>query len=196
MTKNPDLDQLKFPIGQFQKPISISENDIKNWIDTIESFSHKIKSATKNLSVEKLNLKYRPDGWSVKQVVHHCADSHMNSFIRFKLALTEVNPVIKPYEEAKWAALTDANEDDISASLLIIEGVHKRWTLLLKSFDENDFKSSFFHPESKTTNCLDVILGLYAWHCNHHLAHIEQALNYNGMFNISPDSSENTFLEK
>ena len=188
--------KLKFPIGEYKKPNLISENDIQNWIEIIETFPLKIKRITKNLSVEKLNWKYRPDGWSVKQVVHHCADSHMNSFIRFKLALTEVNPTVKPYDEAKWAELKDANEDDISASLSIIESLHKRLALLLKSFDENDFKSSFFHPESKTTNCLDVVLSFYAWHCNHHLAHIEQALKYNGIFNTSPDSSENTFLEK
>ena len=174
--------KLKYPIGEYEKPNLISEKDILNWIETIENFPKKIKSVTDNLSIEELNLKYRPDGWSIKQVVHHCADSHMNSFIRFKLALTEDNPTIKPYDEAKWANLTDSNDDDISNSLLIIEGLHNRWALLLKSFDENDFIRSFFHPESKTTNRLDAILGFYAWHCNHHLAHIEQALKYNGMF--------------
>ena len=188
--------KLKYPIGEYEKPNLISEKDILNWIETIENFPKKIKSVTDNLSIEELNLKYRPDGWSIKQVVHHCADSHMNSFIRFKLALTEDNPTIKPYDEAKWANLTDSNDDDISNSLLIIEGLHNRWALLLKSFDENDFIRSFFHPESKTTNRLDAILGFYAWHCNHHLAHIEQALKYNGMFHTSPDSSENSFREK
>ena len=192
--KNPEA--LKFPIGEFQKTNSISENDIQNWIATIENFPKEIKKLTENLSLEKLNLKYRPNGWSVKQVVHHCADSHMNSFIRFKLALTEINPTVKPYDEAKWAELTDGNEDDISASLSIIEGLHKRWALLLKSFDNDNFSNTFFHPESKTTNRLDVILGFYAWHCKHHLAHIEQALKHNGMFNFSPDSSGNPFGEK
>ena len=187
---------LKFPIGIFQKPTLISETDIKNWIDTIAHFPGKIKTITANLSVEKLNWKYRLEGWNIKQVVHHCADSHMNSYIRFKLALTEDNPTIKPYDEAKWAELTDANDDDISASHSIIEGLHKRWALLLQSFDEDDFKRTFYHPESNTKNRLDEILGFYAWHCNHHLAHIEQALQHNGMLNASPDSSENPFEEK
>jgi DinB superfamily len=177
-----NLETLKFPIGEFQKPISISENDLKTWISVIENFPNRIKSLTENLSIEQLNLIYRPDGWSIKQVVHHCADSHMNSFVRFKLTLTEENPTIKPYEESLWAKLVDANDDDISASIFIIEGLHKRWTLMLKSLVKIDFKRSFFHPESQTNNTLDTILCFYAWHCDHHLAHIMQALRYNGKF--------------
>ena len=178
--KNPEA--LKFPIGEFQKTNSISENDIQNWIATIENFPKEIKKLTENLSVEKLNLKYRPNGWSVKQVVHHCADSHMNSFIRFKLALTEVNPTIKPYDESKWAELVDANEDNILDSILIIEGIHARWTKMLKSFNDTDLSKTFIHPENKKSYELREVIGLYAWHCNHHYAHIEQALSYKGNF--------------
>ena len=125
------MESLKYPIGTFQKPNSISENDLKNWILVIENFPNKIKSITQNLSVEQLNFVYRPDGWSIKQVVHHCADSHLNSLIRFKLALTENLPIIKPYDEALWATLADANSDDLNASLQIIKEVHSRWTFLL-----------------------------------------------------------------
>jgi DinB superfamily len=176
------IEKLKFPIGTFQKPDFISENDIKNWIKTIDNFPKLIKEKTENLSFEQLNWTYRPNGWSAKQVVHHCADSHINSFVRFKLALTEENPTIKPYEEASWALLDDGISDDISASLSIIQGVHKRWVLLMKSFTEKELKRTFLHPESKKTFCLEEIIGLYAWHCNHHLAHIDQALEYKGQF--------------
>ena len=182
MKNNFNLEELRFPIGGFQKPDSISQNDLQIWIRTIENFPGKIKMLTENLSVEKLNWIYRPDGWSIKQVVHHCADSHINSFVRFKLALTEDLPVIKPYEEQLWAELADGTSDDISASLKIIEGVHARWVLLLKSFGQKEFKRQFTHPANNKTSCLDETIGVYAWHCNHHLAHIEQALFYKGQF--------------
>lgn len=177
-----ELENLKFPIGKFQKPDFISENDLAVWIEAIESFPKKIKHLTENLSVEKLNWIYRPEGWSIKQVVHHCADSHMNSLVRFKLALTEENPTIKPYEEALWATLVDGNLDLILPSLQILEGVHYRWVVLLKSFGEKELNRQFTHPANQKTTCLNEIIGMYAWHCNHHLAHIEQALFYKGQF--------------
>ena len=176
------LEILKFPIGHYVNPNIISVNDIDNWIETIENFPLKIKKITENLSDEKLNLKYRPDGWNIKQVVHHCADSHINSYIRFKLALTENNPTIKPYNEAKWAELVDANEDNILDSILIIEGIHARWTKMLKSFNDTDLSKTFIHPENKKSYELREVIGLYAWHCDHHFAHIEQALSYKGNF--------------
>ena len=177
-----NLEKLKFPIGQFQKPESISQNDLDIWIATIENFPSKIKILTKNLSDEELNWIYRPKGWCIKQVVHHCADSHINSFIRFKLALTEEIPTIKPYEEQLWAELTDGNSNDISTSIQIIEGVHARWVLLLKSLDSPELKRQFFHPASQKTSSLEESIGVYAWHCDHHLAHIEQALLHKGQF--------------
>lgn len=176
------MENLKFPIGKFVKPISISDNDIETWISVIENFPNRIKSITENLSIEELNWIYRPNGWSIKQVVHHCADSHMNSLIRFKLALTEDLPIIKPYEEAIWAILADVDSNDLKASLQIIDGVHTRWTLLLKSFSNEEFARKFMHPASGKIFELDEALGLYAWHCNHHFAHIEQALYYKNEF--------------
>jgi DinB superfamily len=177
------MENLKYPIGVFVKPDLISKTDIQKWIETIENFPKRIKNLTQNLSAEQLNWPYRPDGWSIKQVVHHCGDSHMNCLIRFKLALTEDLPVVKPYEEAIWAILADANTEDLTASMQIIEGVHSRWTLLLKSFTTNEFDRKFLHPASGKIFTLDEALGMYAWHCNHHIAHIEQALLYKGMFN-------------
>ncbi len=176
------MEKLKYPIGTFQKPSSISENDLKTWISVIENFPNKMKRITQNLSFEELNLVYRPEGWSIKQVVHHCADSHMNSLIRFKLALTEDLPVVKPYEEALWAILADVDSNDLDASLKILEGVHVRWTLLLKSFTTVEFSRKFLHPATGKVFELDEALGLYAWHCNHHFAHIEQALKHKGIF--------------
>jgi len=177
-----NIEQLKFPIGKYTKPEFISENNVSFWISEIETFPNRIRKLTEELSVAQLNWVYRPEGWTIKQVVHHCADSHINSFVRFKLALTEKIPTIKPYEEAKWAELPDGLDDDISASLQIIEGVHYRWVLLLKSLDAIQLKCQFSHPETKKTYCLDEVIGLYAWHCNHHLAHIEQAIIYKGQF--------------
>ena len=182
MENDFNLEKLKFPIGKFKKPDSISENDIKIWIEVIENFPSKIKEITKTLSVEELNWKYRPKGWSIKQVVHHCADSHINSFIRFKLALTEDTPTIKPYEEAKWAKLSDGNSEHIFPSIQIIEGLHSRWTLLLKSFKEKELKKKFIHPANNKISSLDEAIGMYAWHCEHHLAHIEQAILNKGKF--------------
>lgn len=176
------MEKLKYPIGTFQKPISITATDLKIWISIIENFPNKIKLLTEKLSIEQLNWVYRPNGWTIKQVVHHCADSHMNSLIRFKLALTEENPTIKPYNEANWANLFDSVSDDISASILIIEGIHKRWILLLSSFDESHFKRTFYHSENKITYKLDEAIALYAWHCNHHFAHIEQAIFFKNNF--------------
>jgi hypothetical protein len=182
MENNFNLEKLKFPIGQFQKPDFISQNDLKIWIETLENFPSKIKKLTSTLSVEELHWIYRPQGWCIKQVVHHCADSHINSFIRFKLALTEDLPIIKPYEEQLWAELIDGNSNDIFPSLQIIEGVHKRWVLLLKSFGEKELKRQFIHPTNNKTSSLEETIGTYAWHCNHHLAHIEQALLHKGQF--------------
>ncbi|MBC7847661.1 MAG: putative metal-dependent hydrolase [Flavobacterium sp.] len=182
MENTSNFENLKFPIGQFQRPESISQNDLEIWINDIEIFPSKIKHLTETLSVEELNWVYRPKGWNIKKVVHHCADSHINSFVRFKLALTEDVPTIKPYEEALWAELADGNSNDISPSIKIIEGVHTRWVLLLKSLGSTELKRQFFHPENLKIATLEETIGVYAWHCNHHLAHIEQALLHKDQF--------------
>ena len=176
------MEKLQYPIGKYIKPVAISSNDVSNWIADIEQFPALLKKLTASLTIEQLQWIHRPEGWSIKQVIHHCADSHMNSFIRFKLALTEDTPTIKPYDEAKWATLIDGTEDSIVASLQILEGVHYRWVLLLKSLNKEELKRQFMHPETKRIYTLEEATGLYAWHCKHHFAHIQQAIEHKGQF--------------
>ncbi len=177
-----NLENLKYPIGQFVKPIEIIDLDINNWISSIEKFPEKISKVTATLSIEALNFQYRPNGWNIKQVVHHCADSHINAYVRTKLTLTENVPTIKPYNETLWAELIDGNINSISESLMIIKGLHARWVLILKNLTPNDLEKAYFHPENNKKYQLKEVIGLYAWHCNHHLAHIDQALKFQGKF--------------
>jgi len=177
------MEKLKFPIGRFACPPEIDAANLKDWKATIKSFPQRLKETTEGLSVTELNWKYRPEGWKIKQVIHHLADSHMNAIIRMKLTLTEDAPVIRPYEEALWGELPDGRYDDISASLKIIEGVHERWSVLLDSLSETDWNKMYFHPEHQRLFSVKEGLGIYDWHCRHHLAHIEQALFHNGKFN-------------
>ncbi len=171
-----NLEDLKYPIGKFNKPETISERDIKNCIDDIEQFPNRLNKIVPYLSTSEIKYRYRPEGWTIKQVVHHCADSHMNAFIRFKLCLTEQLPTIKPYVESKWAELPDATEPDISHSLKLLEGLHARWIVLLKALDAEALEKSYIHPEREQPMNIVNTMALYAWHCNHHLAHIKQAL--------------------
>jgi uncharacterized damage-inducible protein DinB len=130
-----------------------------------------LRSAVADLNEDQLATPYRPGGWNVRQVVHHLPDSHLNSYIRFRLALTEDNPVVKPYQEAAWAELHDARSAPIELSLALLESLHQRWALLLRSLSERDFARTFQHPELGQLT-LAWNLGLYAWHGRHHLAHI------------------------
>ena len=173
MITTTDLEQLKFPIGKFSKPDSFTKELLTLFISDIESFPQKLQQEVAHLNEQQLDTPYRPEGWTIRQVVHHCADSHMNSIIRFKLALTEEQPVIKPYLEDKWAELQDYKLP-IEPSLQLLEGLHFRWAILLKSFNEADLERKFIHPEHGKEFCLDEAIGMYAWHCNHHLAHITE----------------------
>lgn len=177
-----DIESLKFPIGTFHFNPDVTQDEFENWKVTIESFPQKIKEVVAILSIDKLQWKYRPEGWTIKQVVHHCADSHMNSLIRFKLTLTEETPTIRPYEEQLWAELEDGLSDHLFASLQILEGVHHRWTNIFVNMKVSDWEKMYFHPASQKLFSLKEALGLYAWHCEHHLAHIHQALKYKGTF--------------
>lgn len=177
--QSENIEDLKYPIGKFNKPETISEGDIKTWITDIEQFPNRLNKLVPYLSESELNYQYRPEGWNIKQVVHHCADSHMNSFIRFKLCLTEELPTIKPFDDGKWAELPDATEADISTSLKLIEGLHARWTVLLKSLEESDLRKQYIHPDKAQPLSLLDSIALYAWHGNHHLAHIKLALENN-----------------
>lgn len=169
------IENLKFPIGKFQKPEFISLELIQNWIKTIAVFPEKLKQETISLTEKECEKRYRPNGWTIKQIVHHCADSHMNSLVRFKLALTEDTPTIKPYFENLWAELSDSKNIPIDSSLKLLEGLHERWSNLLEGLDQKDLEKEFIHPESNEKISLKTNIGIYAWHCEHHLAHIKLA---------------------
>lgn len=177
-----ELEALQYPIGKFSKPENIDEHTTSLWINDIELFPSKLTYCVQPLNAEQLNWAYRPDGWSIKQVIHHCADSHMNAFIRFKLALTEESPIIKPYYEDRWAALPDAILEDVETSLSLLTSLHVRWSVLLKNLSDKDMAKSFIHPEHGRKITLAENIGMYAWHCNHHLAHLKNAKMSEGNF--------------
>lgn len=156
-------------------PALIDQAQVENWINTIEAFPKRLQDAVTNLADRELEKQYRPKGWTIRQVVNHCADSHMNSFIRFKLALTEETPTIKPYLENLWAELPDSKIYPIEGSLKILEGVHERWVYLLKSLTDSDLNREFRHPETNALISVKTSIGVYAWHGEHHLAHIVEA---------------------
>ena len=168
-----DIEFLKYPVGKFQLPENIDSESITEAIQTLKSFPSLVFTAVSPLLPEQLDTPYRPGGWTVRQLIHHCADSHMNAFIRFKLALTEENPTIKPYEEAEWAKLPDSNLP-IEPSLALIKVIHLKWVTLLDSMKAEDFKKTFFHPEKQKSQSLDGVTLMYAWHSTHHLAHVQQ----------------------
>lgn len=169
-----NLDELKYPVGKFIKPEFITKEIIDSAISDIENFPGLVNAEIQNLTEEELQLRYRPEGWTTTQVVHHCADSHINSYIRFKLALTENVPTIKPYEESVWAELSDNNLSPL-VSLQLLEALHARWVYLLKTLSEEDLNKEFIHPEQSERISLKENILIYSWHCRHHLAHIRQA---------------------
>lgn len=170
-----NLDALRYPIGPYQANAKPDDAQFQSWLRTIALFPDLLENAVHGLSNEALDTPYRPEGWSIRQVVHHCADSHMNALMRYKLALTEDNPTIRPYLEDRWAKLPDSLSFPIESSLQIVRGVHHRWNQVLSEMSTTDFKRSYFHPEHQRSFELIEVLGLYAWHCRHHLAHIENA---------------------
>ncbi|WP_258105572.1 YfiT family bacillithiol transferase [Marinoscillum sp. MHG1-6] len=176
-----ELEALKYPIGQFETPAHYSQQLIQSWIHDIGTFPSLLTQTVESLAAEQLEWKYRPSGWCIRQVVHHCADSHLNSIVRFKLALTEDNPTIKPYEEALWAELPDMNSP-IEWSLILLEGLHKRWVALLENLSSEDLERVFTHPEQRKTFTVWQIIANYSWHCRHHLAHVNQAIEAKGKY--------------
>jgi len=169
-----NLEKLKFPIGLYEKPSVISSDILKNYILDISTFPTRLRNEVAGLSEQQLDTPYREGGWTIRQVVHHCADSHMNSLIRFKLALTEDKPTIKSYFEERWAELEDSKNMPIEPSLKLLEGLHERWTILLQRLTKEQLERSFIHPEHGKEFRIDENIGVYAWHCNHHLAHITE----------------------
>ncbi len=162
---------LRYPVGTFifQGPLSSPER--LRLIDQIAATPEKMRNAVAGLDEGQLDTPYRPEGWTVRQVVHHVPESHMNSYIRFKLAITEDAPTIKPYFEDRWAQLDDANQAPIELSLDLLEALHDRWVWFLRSLKDKDFQRTFLHPELGSVS-LDKNIALYAWHGQHHVAHI------------------------
>lgn len=171
-------DTLRYPIGTFDLNQSFTVEKRSQWITEISRLPGELTSVIEGLSPEQLDTPYRPGGWTIRQVVHHLPDSHMNSYIRFKLALTEEQPTIKPYMEDRWATLGDYRETPIEVSLSLLSFLHQRWTILLNSMKPLDFSLTFNHPESGLLT-LDQSVGLYAWHGRHHLSQITALLNRN-----------------
>lgn len=166
-----DLEQLKYPVGQHQSKDEYALIEIETFIETIRTFPAKLRATVLNISNQQLDTPYRTEGWTVRQVIHHVADSHMNAILRFKMALTENNPTIKPYNEAAFAKINDY-ELPIEPSLQIIESVHQKWMFLLSGMKPADFMKTYFHPQHQATFTLQQALAIYDWHCRHHLAHV------------------------
>ncbi|HYX51838.1 MAG TPA: putative metal-dependent hydrolase [Candidatus Limnocylindrales bacterium] len=161
----------RYPIGAFVPDQNPTPESRARHIEQIAGLPQKLRAASSGLSVQQLETPYREGGWSLRQVAHHVPDSHLNAYVRFKLALTESVPTIKPYDESAWARLKDSEQTPIEVSLALLDGLHQRWVVLLKSMQPEDFHRKLNHPESGVQN-LDRVLALYSWHGNHHLAHI------------------------
>lgn len=171
MTMTADL---RFPVGKFVRPDSLSPEQRTAAVRTIAEAPAKVRAALAGLNERQLDTPYRPDGWTVRQVVHHLADSHMNALTRFKLGLTEEMPTIKPYDEAKWAELADGTSPLVNESVRLLEALHARWVYLLERMKPGDFSRKINHPEWKQPMSLDTLLALYEWHSRHHVAHITE----------------------
>jgi uncharacterized damage-inducible protein DinB len=164
----PDL---RYPIGPFRRPDSLARSERDAAIGEIEQTPMRLRDAVARLSEQQLETPYRPGGWTVRQVVHHVPDSHLNAYTRFKLALTEDEPTIRPYAEDRWAGLEDSRSTPVETSLALLDALHRRWVVLLRSLDDAAFQRTLRHPESGLWR-LDQLLALYAWHGPHHTAHV------------------------
>ena len=173
MTDDATLEKLRYPLGRMPfVEERVDGGQRAAWIDEIERLPLRLRAVVDGFSPAQLDTPYRPGGWTVRQLVHHLSDSHISAYTRFKLALTENAPTIKPYDEAAWAELRDTFETPPDVSLTLLESVHTRWVVLLRSMSDADWSRTIYHPEHKRTLTLDQLVAQYAWHCNHHLRHI------------------------
>lgn len=168
-----NLEHLRFPVGKFHTPKTFTEKEIAEWIATISEFPSRVHSLVNSIPLDQLQTPYREKGWNGFQVIHHCVDSHMNAYIRFKLGLTEDSPEIRPYFEDRWAELPDSKSEDLEDSLMILKGLHSRWSFVLNYIPIDDFHRIIVHPEYGRKYNLAQLLAMYAWHCNHHFSHLE-----------------------
>lgn len=169
-----ELEKLKYPIGRFNGQSSYTPAEIKTNIQIISALPSKFINLMGGWDEDKFNTLYRPDGWTVRQLVHHVADSHMNAYVRCRLALTEDNPTIKPYDEAAWAELPDAKNAPVELSLQLIRYIHLRWVLLLNSMNDSDLARTYVHPATGKKVRMDTVIATYAWHSEHHYQHAYQ----------------------
>jgi uncharacterized damage-inducible protein DinB len=165
------MDDLRYPIGKFRYDGAPNDEQKQSFLQDIAQTPKKLRAAVQGLTEAQLDTEYRPGGWSVRQVVHHVPDSHLNSYTRFKLALTEDDPTIKPYAEDRWAELADTKATPVEVSLTLLDSLHDRWMRLLRSLTEEEWKRTFRHPEFGPMT-LEKALAMYAWHGKHHVAHI------------------------
>ena len=170
--KETDTVDVRYPIGRFRFDGYASTGSLEGWIDEIADAPAQLRAAVAGLTIAQLDTPYRDGGWTVRQVVHHLPDSHLNAYTRIKLALTEDEPAIKPYEEGRWAELPDARSGDIEPSLNLLQYLHQRWLMLLRQLKPADYDRQFRHPEHGRIFKLSETLALYAWHGRHHVAHI------------------------
>lgn len=165
------MTDLRYPVGKYERRDTLTPDERTSMIAEIAETPARMRKAIAGLTDSQLETPYREGGWAVRQVVHHVPDSHLNSYTRFKLALTEEHPTIRPYDEAKWAELSDSRDTPIETSLTLLESLHDRWTRLLRAMSADDYRRTLHHPDSGVMS-LDTMLTLYAWHGRHHVAHI------------------------
>jgi hypothetical protein len=185
--KASTLEKLRYPIGHFVTPAEITDLMITDWIAQLEALPVNIEDLVKDLTQEQLSTPYRPEGWTVRQVVHHVADSHHNCYVRFKWALTEDRPLIKPYDEKAWSQLFDARTAPIELSMQHLKVVHGKLVYLLRGLSREELQRTFRHPDDKSESALAENIGKYAWHGNHHYAHIKNLMNREGWLPFTTD---------
>jgi len=186
------MDDLRYPIGEFQLPGPATDEQRYEWMADIAEAPSRLREAVNGLSAEQLDTPYRPGGWTVRQVVHHLPDSHLNAYTRFRLALTEDEPTIKPYQEARWAELEDARTAPVILSLQLLDALHRRWVLLMQSLSGPEWKRTLRHPVDGIRS-LEEILATYAWHSRHHVAHI---IGLRQRMNWSPPAPDTCVLSR
>ena len=167
------LEKLKFPIGKFQWVDRLSDEEIKLYTQQIRNFPTQLEEQIQSLQAKDLQKSYRPGGWKIGQLIHHLADSHIHVYTRFKLALTQDTPAILDYDQDQWAEMPDALNNNVESSLLILKGIHHRWAALIETLEPKQLERQYYHPARDKYYPLGTVLALYAWHGQHHMAHIQ-----------------------
>ncbi len=169
-----NMEQLQYPIGRYQRPESCTPEMKQEWLSILAALPSWMDASIENLDEHQLHVPYRDGGWTIQQVVHHVADSHVNAYVRVKLMLTEDNPTVKPYDEAAWAELADVDAVPVNISVTMIHTIHRRLVALLDHISDTEWDRTYYHPEHKRLFPLWEVVALYAWHSSHHTAHIMQ----------------------